>query len=999
MLALNPSRCVVLGLALIVSVATAAAQPVEILPVRAKEATQSLDGSWQFKYLAGTELGGDAEFFQTAFAETAAWKSIPVPAHWELEGFAEPKYGRTLAAGLGLYRRTFRVPAGWNGQRVFLRFEGVLYGLTAWVNGREVGTWASSYNPVTFDITDALKADADNLLAVQVSTRPKGWEFDTNDCWSLSGIYREVTLFAAPAQHVRDLTVRTTLAADGHADVALDVTATPGTATVRGKLSNASGAVVREFDFPLDENAHGSTTLAVASPALWTAETPNLYRLELALVADGKTLQQYSQKIGLREITTTDGVFKLNGRPIKLHGVDHHDIWPEHGRVATEELMRRDLQLMKAANINFIRTSHYPPHPRFIELCDELGFYVMCEVPFGFGDDHLTDPTYQEILYTRARATVTRDKNHPSLIVWSVGNENPITPIQLETGHEVKRLDPTRPITFPTVGSYFARNYEKFPEFVDLYSPHYPEVRTLRDFAQKLTRPIIVTEYAHALGLASDRIQDEWEIMQTNPRYAGGAVWMFQDQGILRRADSRPADARTELYVMPDANHFYDTDTNQGMDGIVYSDRTPQADYWEVRKVYSPIQLAERTATVKPGTNELTLHFENRHDFLALSGFQFSWTLMRNGVRQTTLPLAGVIAAAHETQAVKVEVKLPATAASDVYSVVVRAEVPGETPVLEQAIRLDFADAPARGAQIVAATSGKSAAPQLKETADELRVQSSRYDLRVNRTTGAISLLDPAGRVVVSGVGPHTGRKLTEAEALRAKTASIWTGALLAAPTAVDVSSTTDRDGSIRLAVHGRYERPNTPEQFVEGDVVLVARADGTLDVRYDFAPSHATGTFLEGGLALATSATEFRWLGQGPNAGYPGKDRLNDFGLHHLQRDDIRFQGNRREVEVALLTDAAGAGFALVTDQPSDVAVERRDAEVIVAHNAVLSGRGNKGGGPEFSVKAEDSVHLAGQFTLVPLSKDWPALVTKWFGEAGAKAAVEKPFVRSYDQ
>ena len=183
------------------------AQPQDVYPARTGSAVQSLNGTWQFKYIAGSDVGSDTSFFEPGFTAASAWKTSPVPSHWELQGFAEPKYGTnirsasdqaTVAEGTGLYRRTFRVPAAWNGQRVFLRFDGVLYGLEAWVNGRSVGTWGSAYNPVTFDVTDALKPDADNVLAVRVTTRNKGWEFDTNDCWALSGIYRDVTLFAAP---------------------------------------------------------------------------------------------------------------------------------------------------------------------------------------------------------------------------------------------------------------------------------------------------------------------------------------------------------------------------------------------------------------------------------------------------------------------------------------------------------------------------------------------------------------------------------------------------------------------------------------------------------------------------------------------------------------------------------------------------------------------------------------------------------------------------------
>ena len=225
-----------------------------------------------------------------------------------------------------------------------------------------------------------------------------------------------------------------------------------------------------------------------------------------------------------------------------------------------------------------------------------------------------------------------RDQNHPSIIVWSVGNENPITDIQLETGREVKRLDPTRPICFPTIGSYFAKNYEKFPEFVDIYSPHYPVAKTLREFAAETHRPIIATEYAHQLGLASDRVQEEWPIMQQSPRIAGGAVWMFQDQGVLRTSEKSADEAAPNPHVWLDEHRYYDTHGLDGMDGIVYSDRTPQVDYWQVRKVYSPVQIPEHALTVGSGPQQLVVHVENHFDFRALTGMKLTWSLERNGV-------------------------------------------------------------------------------------------------------------------------------------------------------------------------------------------------------------------------------------------------------------------------------------------------------------------------------------------------------------------------------
>ena len=573
--------------------ATAVAQPREVHPVRSGPSALSLNGPWNFKYVTGPKPGAGARFSDPDWARSEEWPIITVPGHWELQGFAPPKYGDDLAEGTGLYRRNFRVPATWQGQRVFLHFDGVLYGFDAWVNGTKVGSWASSYNPAAFDITDAINREGDNVLAVRVTTRSQGWEFDTNDCWSLSGIYRDVTLFAVPPAHLQSCTAQTRLAPDGSATLSV-ATRLNADAVVRGRLLAPDGQAVGPLAFPTDAATSASTELKIGKPQLWTAETPSLYTLELTLSSG----QKISEKIGLREVGVVDGVLLLNGSPIKLRGVDHHDIWPEHGRVATMELMRRDLELMRAANINFIRTSHYPPDPRFLGLCDELGFYVMDEVPFGFGDQHLKDPDYAENLLTRARATVERDHNHPSVIVWSVGNENPNTPLTFATARRVKELDPTRPVCFPQTGGSFAGSYTKLPDDIDIYAPHYPETPKVRDYAEKLTRPVIFTEYAHALGLAADQIQAQWAIMHSSPRLAGGAIWMFQDQGILRTAEAGQTPATSHnlgIAVWPDAQHYYDTDGNRGMDGIVYSDRTPQVDYWQVRKVYSPVQITARS--------------------------------------------------------------------------------------------------------------------------------------------------------------------------------------------------------------------------------------------------------------------------------------------------------------------------------------------------------------------------------------------------------------------
>jgi len=993
-----------LGLALSLmatGLASRAAQLSNAYPDQDERWRTSLNGTWSLKYIADSAPEADAEFYRPDF-DARGWKETPVPSHWELEGFAAPKY-KHVDKGLGLYRHTFRVPSGWEGRRVFLRFEGVQYGFDAWVNGQPIGSWASSYNPSTFDITDVVKPGGKNLLAVQVTTRSKGFDFDENDCWALSGIYRDVELFSTPQTYLEDYTFQSALTRDGNAVLRLQAAGggtSQGATTVTVRLWSPAGHRVLDRVIALSNSngvMQGEESFQLDHPTLWTAETPNLYRLQLGLQSGGRIVQQIEEKVGIRQVTIENGVLKLNGTPVKLRGVDHHDIWPKSGRTATEALLRGDLELMRKGNINFLRTSHYPPDRRLIEYCDEMGIYVMCEVPFGFGDEHLTDPSYQEILLRRARATVRRDKNRPSVIVWSVGNENKITPIQLEPGREAKRLDSARPICFPTVGTYFATNYQSFPEFVDIYATHYPVVSKLREYAETLERPVILTEYAHELGLASDRVQDEWEIMYHSPRLAGGAVWMFQDQGIFR-ATNKPVDRSLPTkYVWTDPLHYYDTFGTDGMDGIVYSDRTPQVDYWQVRKVYSPVQIAERSQPVHPGSQELTLQVENRFDFRPLRGMSLAWTLRENRdtLKTDKEPLS---AEAHQFEPVRIKLDVPAQLRGNIYSLEIQVLNESGESFYERVVRLEPENTQGPGAQLLASLNAKTGL-HVEEAGSLMRVTHPDFQVTLSRDIGEIKILGRDGKVIASGPYPHVGRKFTVAEELRTRTTSLWPQNFLQNPE-ISVAEVSQAEDNVRILVRGKYTRPDAPEQSLCGEHTLLISKNGDIEVSYAYEPAGAKGALLEAGVSflLPGSDSEFRWLGQGPFAGFPGKDRLNEFGLYHLTRDDIRFQGNRREVEIASLSDRSGLGLALVGDK-MDVAVENTNQGIILSQNMLVSGRGNKGGGPETPIVAEKLTKLSGKFHLLVLGKRWPAPLVTWFGKPGTKAKLQQPFYYSYDQ
>jgi len=979
--------------------AESGAAPASVYPVRAEGFTQSLNGDWSFKYIPSLEAGADSAFTAPEF-DVSHWKTIPVPANWELKGFAEPGYDlKGLKDGLGLYRRAFRVPADWHdGRRVCLRFDGVAYGFTAWVNGREVGaSSASAYNPHTFDITDALEADptAGNVLAVRVTTKPRAWEADINDDWALSGIFRDVTLFSVPLTHVQDVTTRTRLAGDG-ADLSVAVRANQPDADIQARLLDPEDKPAGEFPLPRQADGTFQGVLHVSTPRLWTAETPALYRLQITLLENGRNRQTIETRVGLREVSIAGGVLLLNGRPVKLHGVDHHDLDPIDGRAITETEMRRDLDLMRRGNINFIRTSHYPPQPRFIELCDELGFYVMCEVPFGRGKVHFNDPAYHDDLIARVEPTITRDKNHPSVIVWSVGNESLVNNLEQEAGRLVKRLDPTRPICFPKVPSAYIKSFEQNPDYADIGSPHYPDNSMLREVAKKSKQPLILTEYAHAWGLATDRIQDQWDFMQKTPRCAGGAIWHFMDQGILRTS-AKPVDgSRQTTDAWLDEHRYYDSHDGDGCDGLVYADRTPQTDFWETRKVYSPVQIAERSATVRPGAQEIGLTVENRYDFISLAGKKLAWSLLRNGAELANgrLPLH---AASHATESLNIPVNIPADATRDVLALNVRCLDENDHPITERAVQLDT---PGSRRNQWPAELPPAAKPEVSDTPGETRISTPGWTLTVARPGGELAIKDRTGRVLVSGLYPHTGHKFTLTETRLVKKTDIWRAPLLTRLTAPSVQVTQDHS-TIRLSVKGTYPRPDDEAQSLVGGYQVEISPSDSLVISYDYAPTNAKGVLTEAGLSvvLPASLDEFRWIGQGPYAGYPGKDRLNEFGLFHLNREDLRFPGNRRATELALLTTSGGAGVALATASPSDVAVERDGDKTLLSHNALLSSPGNKAWLPEYLVKAETTPHIAGSFTLVPLEDAWPPILVRFFGQPAAAKDVFHPFYHSYDQ
>ena len=561
-----------------------------------------------------------------AFAATGwddkTWADIAVPANWEMLGFSPPTYDQPDDA-VGLYRRWVEVPATFAGQRVLWHFDGVFAGAEIFVNGQPIGVHDSGFTAFDVDVTAALKPGQRNLLAVRVSKKTPSVDLDTGDFWSLGGIYRENYLLALPETHVSDVAVTTDLD-DQYRDATLK-----STVTVSGKagapvsldatLMDSQGKIVAGIELKGQGvvGADGQATIPlqalVKAPRLWSAEKPDLYFLAFTLGVNGRVVERFQQRFGFREIQIKDVEMLWNGVPIKCTGVNHHEEWADKGHALDEENWKRDLTLMKSFNVNAIRTSHYNPASRFLELCDEMGFYVLDEVPFCWADS--SNPQFKAPFLQRARETLARDKNHASVMAWSLGNESGYGPVNAEVYKYVKAADPTRP-AFISQAAYWTDKNLDFADF------HYPWLKDMKWISEQREMPSIMTEQPHifyvpqamdydygAKDLWGQVLARNWDYLWGNDHIVGSYVWEWQDQGLADKGRTSPG-------LRGDNNK-----------GLVDGYRNPKPETWHLKMVYSPVTISEREISAVAGT--YLVKISNRYAFTNLAELTCRWQALQ----------------------------------------------------------------------------------------------------------------------------------------------------------------------------------------------------------------------------------------------------------------------------------------------------------------------------------------------------------------------------------
>ncbi|MHB1034398.1 MAG: glycoside hydrolase family 2 TIM barrel-domain containing protein [Pirellulales bacterium] len=638
---------------------------------------RSLNGPWKFNWVNRPELR-PADFYKPDF-DVSAWKEIPVPSNWQVLGYGTPYY-RNLGYifkkdfphvmseppkdwtaydernPVGSYRREFEVPASFSqdGRRVFLTFDGVDSAFFLWINGEKVGYSVNSRNPAEFDVTKYVKPGK-NLVAVEVYRFSAGSFLEDQDMWRLSGIFRNVTLWSAPSVHVRDFFVKTDLDAQ-YKDATVEVTAKVKNYTADAKIEQIVTA--RLFDsqgkpvaaasgrigkFAPAQEQVVALKVPVSNPAKWTAETPNLYTLVLAMGPGNQQKPEpteiLSARLGFRKVEIKGRQLLVNGTPLKLKGVNRHEHWPEVGHAVTEAQMIRDLEVLKQGNCNHVRTCHYSDDPRWYELCDEWGIWLVAEANcecHGYDGRFDNEPRMREAIIDRNVANVENFKNHPSVIIWSLGNEcGGRGKNFIDAMNTIKAIDPTRPV-----------HYERFgmgrgnPADFDgkMYGTPAEFARIAKD--KTLTKPFYICEFAHAMFNSMGSLAEYSDVIDRCPEIVGGAIWEWQDQGLWNRRDPKhPILAYGGGFGEVPNDHYFIHK------GVVAADRSPKPHYPEMKRAFQWIGI--EAADLAAGTVKI----KNKYQFIDLAGFRGAWTLSEDGVelQQGTLAMPAVAAGAEAT--------------------------------------------------------------------------------------------------------------------------------------------------------------------------------------------------------------------------------------------------------------------------------------------------------------------------------------------------------------
>ncbi|MFV0269619.1 MAG: glycoside hydrolase family 2 TIM barrel-domain containing protein [Draconibacterium sp.] len=936
-----------------------------------------LNGTWKFQFVDDDEKR-PLDFYRPDF-DTSGWDNIEVPSCWEMKGYGTPIYTNitypfpvTLPNidrenPVGSYVKEFEIPEDWNNKEIILHFGGVSSAFYLWVNGQKAGYSQGSRLPAEFNITSLLKKGK-NKIAVQVFRWCDGSYLEDQDHWRMSGIHREVMLLAQPKVAINDFFVRTKFdrsLTDALLQIRPEIEVS-GDQNIEGwnleaklfdsekknvlstKLAIGVNSIVNEAYPQRDNVPFALIQQTIKRPKKWSAENPYLYTLVLSLTDNiGKLVGTRSCRVGFRDISIKNGTLLINGKKVKLYGVNRHDHDPINGKTVTHEAMRKELDLIKQYNFNAIRTSHYPNDPYFYELCDEYGIYVVDEAnveTHGVNGLISNIPNWHYSILDRVIGMVERDKNHPSIIFWSLGNESGCGPNHAAAAMWVKDFDPTRFLHYE--GAQGDPNHPKYlpvnsaeshnsnyhdlsnptdPPYVDVISRMYPTLEQLENMANSpyIKRPIMPCEYAHAMGNSLGNMKEYWDIIHNYDNLIGGFIWDWIDQGILQTDETGK-----EYYVY--GGDFGDTpnDGNFCLNGIITPDRKPKPAIEECKYIYQPIVF--EAVNLEKGI----VNIVNRHSFLHTGEYDFSWSLMEDGKCIESGELEDILIVPGGFKTLSVPFSNPKIKPGCEYWLRLSVKLKKDQiwakqghEVAKEKFLLPF--------YVQAETVAVKGSAELEDLTENIKVSGKSFEVVIDKNSGNIvSYKTNSNEWLQKPIEPNFWRPQTDNDERGWKShekSGFWKDAA-AKLKVMDIQTSTTKTAA-KVVVTKKLEEKVTLIQ------TYTISADASVKVDYELDADKSLPMLLRVGsrLIVANQYSNLNYYGKGPWENYCDRNQAAEVDVYSGTVEDFLFEyiqpqecSNRTEVRWLELRNKNGNGLRISGDQPLSISVWPWTAEML---------------------------------------------------------------------